>query len=411
MAYRRGLFSILSTTGLLACGAIGAAAVWKGFWGLLAGTILVAIWLGGVHWCSIDRPRRRSFPDKASSDVGQAIVLRMLLDAAPTPLLEVEGGTARAINRAARRHFATDDRILPVAAGLLDRSATHLRHEGRSWRIDRVEARDAGPERMVVALIDIEQEERAAEVRATAELIQVLGHELLNGLAPIVSLAESGLAAVNMAEGDPVLLSEILGTLARRADSLQRFTEAYRTLARLPEPTLRSTSISELAEDLARLFAGRWPSVPLSVEVPAGSSWSLDRDQISQAIWALLQNAAESALANSDRPAHVFLSGYVTATGLAIEVRDNGDGVPPATADLIFRPFHTTKPNGTGIGLSLARQIAHTHGGALTLQISPMTTFRLFVPKLLDLPVATKPPALTDERRGSDRAGRWLDRS
>lgn len=380
MAYRRALFPILSAAGLLACGAIGAAALRSGLWGLLTGAVLASVWLGALHCWNVLRPLPLSGPAASTPDIGNAIVLRVLLDAAPTPLLGIEAITVRALNRSARQQFATDDRILPVPPELLDRDASRLRHEGRSWRIDRVEVTDAGPARMVVALIDIEQEERAAEARATAELIHVLGHELLNGLAPIVSLAESGLAAVAMADRDPTLLPEILGTLARRAEGLQRFTEAYRALARLPEPSLRPVSIRELADDLARLFAGRWSDVALSVDVPDDLSWPLDRDQVSQAIWALLQNAADAASADPARPAQVWLSASGAEAGLEIEVGDNGDGVPPDSIDRIFRPFHTTKPDGTGIGLSLARQIAQAHGGSLTLEPKPTTIFRMLLP-------------------------------
>lgn len=381
MGYRRGLVSILHAVGLLACGVVGAAAVRNGLWGLLAGTALATAWLGTLHWWSVVQPRPVSNPGTQTSDVGHAIVLRMLLDAAPTPLLGIEGETARALNRSARQHFVTDDRILPIPPGLLDSSVSHLRHEGRSWRIDRVDVTDAGPGRMVVALIDIQQEERVAEARATAEMIHVLGHELLNGLAPIVSLAESGLAAVERIDRDPSLLPEILGTLARRAEGLQRFTEAYRALARLPEPSSRSVSIQEMAQDLARLFAGRWPDVVLSMDVPDGLFWPLDRDQLSQAIWALLQNAAEAASVGIDRSARVSLSARLAEGGLRIEVGDSGDGVPADSADRIFRPFHTTKMEGTGIGLSLARQIAHAHGGTLAFEPGPATIFRLVLPE------------------------------
>ncbi len=239
----------------------------------------------------------------------------------------------------------------------------------------------AGAERVLAALVDIEQEERVAEARATAEMIHILGHELLNGLAPIVSLAESGLAAVEMPETDQLVLHEILGTLARRAEGLLRFTEAYRELARLPEPIRRTVSVHELIKDLERLFVGKWPDVELSVEVPEALSWLLDRDQIYQAIWALLQNAVDAiATAKTDKEGAVALCGFVTRDGLTIEVRDNANGLMDETTDHFFRPFHTTKPSGTGIGLSLARQIANAHGGILTLQSRSPTTFRLQMP-------------------------------
>jgi len=377
--------------GLVLCGVIGTVAWEHGLWGLLAGAVLVAIWIAALNWSAIVRPAAPApLAEGSRSDEGDAIVLGMLLDAVPTPLLAVEQGRARALNRAARTLFATDHIVSPVPPGLLDPSETHLRHEGHGWRIDRVDIAGGGPARSMIAMINIEQEERTAEARATAELMQVLGHELLNGFAPIVSLAESGLAALDKAGDDPALLGEILGTLARRVEGLQRFTAAYRTLARLPEPSCRAVPMRELVDDLARLFAVRWPGVRLTADAPGDLVWLLDRDQVSQALWALLQNAAEAVSAKGTDRGHVRLAVRRLDAELVIEVRDNGGGVPPDVADRIFRPFHTTKPDGTGIGLSLARQIAHAHGGTLTLCPGVETMFRI----LLRSTTATPPHAI-----------------
>ena len=379
MDSRSGQRAVQHGFGLLLCGVAGTLAWQHALWGLLTGSVLVAIWIGTLSWSGAAAPRSISPPPSAGGpDTGNAIALRLLLDAAPTALLGIEGAAAHTLNRAARRLFATEDRIVPVPAELLDGRSTYLRYEGRSWRIDRVEVAGAGPVRMVAALIDVGQEERAAEARAMAELIQILGHELLNGLAPIVSLSESGLAAAAVAGGDPALLTEILATLARRAEGLQRFTEGYRALARLPDPALRPVRVGELASDLARLFAGRWPEVALATEIKEDLVWPLDGDQVSQAVWALLQNAAEAI--SGDPDGRVTLKIWRDA-GLSIEVRDNAGGIPAEVARNIFRPFHTTKPEGTGIGLSLARQIAHAHGGTLTLEPAPETKFHLWLPE------------------------------
>jgi signal transduction histidine kinase len=375
MVSRRGPSPIALSLGLVVAGIVAALAWQQGTWGLGAGAALVALWLAALNWWLVARPRDVVRPDPARTDDADGLVLRLLLDAAPTPLLAIDATAARALNRAARRLFATDDRILPVPPALTDATATHLRHEGRGWRIDRVRVANGQD---VAALIDIEQEERAAEARASAEMIQVLGHELLNGLAPIASLAESGAVAVARPEVDVALLREILDTLARRAEGLQRFTEAYRAIARLPEPTRRAVPVGELADDLARLFATRWPAVALSVAADA-DAWTLDRDQIVQAVWALLQNAAEAATAAHAAGAQVALR--VTADDtLAIEIEDNGAGVPADAVARIFRPFHTTKADGTGVGLSLARQIALAHGGTLALAPDAPTRFRLTIP-------------------------------
>ena len=375
MVFKRGPSPIALSLGLIVAGIVAALAWQQGTWGLGVGAALVALWLAALNWWLVARPRDVVRPDPARTDDADGLVLRLLLDAAPTPLLAIDATAARALNRAARRLFATDDRILPVPPALTDATATHLRHEGRGWRIDRVRVANGQD---VAALIDIEQEERAAEARASAEMIQALGHELLNGLAPIASLAESGAVAVARPQVDVALLREILDTLARRAEGLQRFTEAYRAIARLPEPTRRAVQVGELTDDLARLFATRWPAVALSVAADA-DAWTLDRDQIVQAVWALLQNAAEAATTAHAAGAQVALR-ITAGDTLAIEIEDNGAGVPADAVARIFRPFHTTKADGTGVGLSLARQIALAHGGTLTLAPDAPTRFRLTIP-------------------------------
>ncbi|WP_185999931.1 sensor histidine kinase [Novosphingobium aerophilum] len=375
MGFRLG--AIPSGIGLALSGAVATEAWHRGMWGTLTGAALLAVWIVLIRaWRSgTERVPAAQAVLPAPPEIGSH---RMLLDAAPTPMLAIQGNNAHALNRAARKLFATDDRVLPVPPALADGQASHFRHQGRSWRIDRVLL--AAESRTVVTLIDIEQEERAAEARATAEMIQVLGHELLNGLAPIVSLADSGLAAIDSPAPDTQLLREILGTLTRQAEGLQRFVEAYRILARLPAPQLRSIPVEQLIEDLTRLCAGRWPQVAISVDVKEGPSRLMDRDQISQALWALIQNAAEAATADRGADARIELVVRHRDQGLAFEVRDNGNGIPPEHEALVFRAFHTTKPEGTGIGLSLARQIAHAHGGTLSTWRSDQTIFCLILP-------------------------------
>lgn len=379
MAFETGGRAVLSALTLLGCGfAIGAA--WREeMWGLLAGAVLAGAGLTVLQWWAAARPRPTARPS-AGTDAPNTGAHRLLLDAAPTPMLAIEGHEARALNRAARRLFATDDRVASVPAGLADTHARHVRHEGRRWRVDRVALGHGADARAVVALIDVEQEELAAEARATAELIHVLGHELLNGLAPIASLAESGFAAVEQPTTDRALLREIMGTLARRAEDLQQFIKAYRALARLPEPNPRPTSLQELLGDLARLFKERWPATALSVDLVGDPVPQIDREQVGQALWALLQNAAEAV--SGDQPnARVSVTVHEDRKGVVFEIEDNGAGVAPAEADRIFRAFYTTKPEGSGIGLGLARQIAQGHGGSLTMEPGTPTTFRLFLPR------------------------------
>ena len=380
----RGGGALAAAAGLVATGAVGVWALCHGFLGTLLVAALVALWLTALLWWTAARPPEPATAPQALEDDGERIMLRTLLDQAPGALLAIEGTRVRALNRSARMLFATDDLVLPAPSALLSDEAARLHHDGRNWRIDRVVAHGLGQPRTLVALIDVAAQEHAAEARATRDLLRVLGHEVMNAMAPITSLAESALAVMAVPERRDRLLPEILGTLGRRADGLRRFTEAYRQVARLPEPTLAPVELANLFADLARLFDAQWQGdATIEIADPGHTIGSVDRDQIVQALLALLRNGVEASLA-ADVPPVVRLSATIAADRLTFHVEDNGPGVDPAHRASIFLPFFTTRADGNGIGLAAARQIAHGHGGDVSLCDAPLTTFNLSVPRQPD---------------------------
>jgi two-component system, NtrC family, nitrogen regulation sensor histidine kinase NtrY len=187
----------------------------------------------------------------------------------------------------------------------------------------------------------------------------------------LTSLAQS--TAEALAGGRPEDLPvarQSVAVIARRAEGLHRFVEAYRRLARLPPPAPRRVSLGELLAEAAQLFETRWgPQGVALAFVPSRPDIMirLDPDLTAQALINLMTNAAEAALAG-ERPPSVRLSAYPSGEGAAIAVEDSGAGVPDAQAADVFRPFFTTKPQGTGIGLSLARQAIVSQGGQLLLE-------------------------------------------
>ena len=158
--------------------------------------------------------------------------------------------------------------------------------------------------------------------------------------------------------------------MARRAEGLLRFVEAYRELARLPPPRPDPVDVASLIEDVALLFRSRWTprGVTLNVSVEAMSGAPLDRDLVSQALLNVLTNAAEAALEGGAAPVVDLMAGRTPGGRLWISIRDNGPGVDLPDPSIILRPFFTTKPQGTGIGLSLARQVMLAHGGDIAVQ-------------------------------------------
>ena len=373
LSRRRAVAAGLSGLTLTILGASMLLAWQRGMLGSILGAGLCIAWLIGTGCWTAARAGSGGVGGDMTRPAPDGPPLDALFDQIPLPLLRVDAGRAQAINRASRRLFATDDRVIPTPPALLDTGQTQLRHEGKSWRIERV----AGTGRALAMLVDIEAERRAAEAHADNEMIDILGHELLNGLSPIVSLADSAQVA---AERGDARLPAILATLTRRIEGLERFTRAYRMLARLPDPVRAMVDMGELVGDLSRLFAERFGDrVTLSVDMPEAATGWCDRDQMTQGLWALLHNAAEAALAGTVDPA-VTLAVAGQADRLVIRVSDSGQGVPAPERARIFRPFHTTKPEGSGIGLTLARRIAQGHGGELTLLPVAVTTFEWVVP-------------------------------
>lgn len=371
MGSRQLSFGMVAPLVLFGMGAATIVAWRGGHYASLVLALLMAGWLAALmFWRRMPIASDTSDAEGAGEDRLQGALLRAVVEQLPVALTSIgRDNRVRALNRAARDLFGPGDVVVDPPSELAG-GAPRLTTSGRTYRIDRIEGPSASGIRMIAVLVDVENEERMVEARATRELLEVLSHEVMNAATPVASLAES---ALSMLGEDPAPISELrdaIGTLARRTGGLLDFTAAYRELARLPEPTLIRLSLSTVFNDLSRMFAARWAErVVLSQTVPGGLCVKADRDQLTQALWALLQNAAEAALDYAAEPC-VTLVAHGDDHGddiVMICVSDNGSGIAPALRQRVFRPFVTTKAKGSGIGLSLAQQIALGHGGMLRL--------------------------------------------
>ena len=234
--------------------------------------------------------------------------------------------------------------------------------DGGRWELRRSTFRQGGAPMRLLVLTDLSRALREEERQTWQRLVRVLSHEINNSLAPIQSIAgslPSLLArAASPADADEDLESG-LGVIGARAESLGRFMRGYTRMARLPAPVLRPVDVRSLVDRVAALETRRrvrvHPGPPVTVRA--------DRDQLEQLLINLVGNAAD-AVAETD--GEVEIAWDRQAGALSLRVVDGGPGLP-ATSNL-FTPFFTTKPNGTGIGLVLSRQIAEAHGGTLTLE-------------------------------------------
>lgn len=251
------------------------------------------------------------------------------------------------------------------------------------WFVRRSSFRQQGVPHTLVVLSDVSRALREEERQAWQRLIRVIGHELNNSLAPIKSIAGSlsaRLLETTLNLEQRADFERGLHIIENRAASLNRFLQAYRQLAQMPPPILRECSIAELAQRATAL------ENRVSVTVAPGPDVILeaDPDQLEQMLINLIRNAAESVLESphpkeggtngSGTPASnanipILLTWKVTDKDVVLTIEDSGAGLlNPSNA---FVPFYTTKPQGSGIGLILSRQICEAHGGSLELSNRP----------------------------------------
>jgi two-component system, NtrC family, nitrogen regulation sensor histidine kinase NtrY len=207
----------------------------------------------------------------------------------------------------------------------------------------------------LLLLKQLTRELAAQEVIVWKKVIRVIAHELNNSLAPIRSLAHSGTLLAAGAESAE--LERVFATIGERASHLATFIEGYAKFAKLPKP--RPSAVT-WASFLARIGATQAFRIEGS---PPQREASFDVVQLEQVMINLLKNAAESGSA----PEEITVSVHPRAQGFMIEVADRGAGLSDEVLRDALLPFFSTKPSGTGLGLTLCREIIEAHGGRLTL--------------------------------------------
>jgi two-component system nitrogen regulation sensor histidine kinase NtrY len=305
-----------------------------------------------------------------------------VMSAMQTPVLAFDGaGRVQMLNPAAERTFGL--RIGDVLGrsgaevgldGLLiptEEESVSLggKTDGARWVVKRTGFRMRGVPHVLVVLSEVSGALREEERNAWRRLVRVMGHEINNSLTPIKSIAGSlrgrlPMAGTSAANGVMQDLDRGLGVIENRAESLNRFLQAYRQLSGLPRPRLATIPVGTLVDRVAHLERG------VAVQVQRGREdvrVAVDEDQVQQALINLVKNAVEAALGPDAlaAPPEVAVGWGVERGEVVIWVLDNGPGI--TNPDNLFVPFYTTKPQGTGIGLALALQIAEAHQGTVRL--------------------------------------------
>ena len=228
----------------------------------------------------------------------------------------------------------------------------------------RSEFRQAGLPHRLLVISDVSRTLREEERLAWQRLVRVLSHEINNSLAPIKSIAVSLRSMLARTPPPPELERDLetgLEIVASRAESLTRFMAAYARLARLPRPAPEPVEV----EGWVNRIAGLETRIAVAIEPGPPCTLMADGDQLDQLLINLVRNAADAVLESKPAQGGVRAGWRVTNGELEVWVEDDGPGL--AETDNLFVPFFTTKPNGSGVGLVLSRQIAEGHGGSLSL--------------------------------------------
>lgn len=213
----------------------------------------------------------------------------------------------------------------------------------------------------VVVVSDINSEMSDMQVEAWSKLTRILTHEIMNSLAPITSLSETLLALEGGLNDD---VARGLGTIAATSRRLKDFVETFRKFTKIPPPRKEPFEVRRLLEQAATL-AGDGAEIRLDI-LPADTMIYADPTLVGQVVVNLLKNAREAV--GTRREGKIEVRSRIDAQeNVVINISNNGGAIPAEVTENIFTPFFTTKPDGSGIGLSVSRRIMQLHEGSLRL--------------------------------------------
>jgi nitrogen fixation/metabolism regulation signal transduction histidine kinase len=334
--------------------------------------------------------------------------LKAIVEHVPVPLLSIgSDGSLTLWNNAARKLFGANhvtklSDLVPFGEEFAkhlsivkpgERRLVHFTIDGMEHQlsISATHILLSQKQETLVSMQDIQSELDIAQLQAWQDLVKVLTHEIMNSITPVASLAKTTVDLVadckEKANAYPELseelqdISEAVETVARRSDGLIQFVSSYRQLTRLPLPNRSRMPITTLLQQSCTLATQDWVTKGINLQIkvePSELEVSVDKSMLEQVLLNLLQNA-EHAVAGIDAP-KVNLHAYLNKRGhVVIEVADNGAGIAAEIGSKIFVPFYTTKPQGSGVGLALTRQIILAHGGAIKYELRETggTVFRM----------------------------------
>ena len=318
---------------------------------------------------------------RADRDV-HANYLELVVRHIPVPLIAVRGdGSLRLVNNPARRLTGLvtfrhlDDltalgedlpaRLRAIEPGQQRLLQARIRDVPVELRVAVSEIRIGGDAERLYSIENLSGELTARESSAWRNLIRVLTHEIMNTLTPVSSLAQTSVGLLGRPEAaDDV--REAIETIARRSEGLMRFVSRYRELLKLPQPSLSDVPVEPAVRGVLTLLARSLEGTEVLVDIHPGTlALRADPSLLDQLLLNVVKNAIE-ALEQTAAPV-IRISARLEYGRTVLRIADNGPGIPDDAVDQLFVPFFTTKREGSGIGLSLGRQIMTAHGGDIAI--------------------------------------------
>ena len=225
----------------------------------------------------------------------------------------------------------------------------------------------------IISLNDISNQMEEQEIRSWKKLIRVINHEIMNSMTPIITLSMA--IRRKMKKGTPDAVEDAVqsaGIIEERSSGLVNFIERYKKLTGLPPLKKKTLKVAELFKKVKQLYREelKETSVVLSYQQDCTVELEADEEMMLQVLINLVKNAQEAVRDNS-KP-EIDLSCYTDPDGrICLSVKDNGEGIQPDKLEQVFVPFFTTREEGSGIGLSLCRQIIRLHDGQIKIESVP----------------------------------------
>lgn len=231
----------------------------------------------------------------------------------------------------------------------------------------------------ILAINDINSELDEKEIDSWIRLTRVLTHEIMNSVTPITSLSDTLLSIHENADSE---IRNGLEVISSTGKSLISFVESYRKFTHIPTPEPSLFYVQKFAERMVNLARhhNNYPNITIHINIePADLIVYADENLITQVVLNLLKNAMQ-AIGHEQPDGHIELKSFCNPDeSVVIEVSNNGPTIPPEEAEHIFVPFFTTKEGGSGIGLSISRQIMRLSGGSIALKSNPAINKTSFI--------------------------------